>query len=173
MPTLAAMVDNVLTQNADMLVLTSTPTLQTAVKKVRDIPVIFGVVANPVLAGAGTSDTDHLPNVTGISSASAYDEGAAALLACLPGAKRVGTLVNPSESNCVYNFEQLKAVFAAKGVELVSVPVSTPTEIPDGVRALLSDERRCGAAGGGESVLLLLRSHLEGLSGGEDAPLRV
>lgn len=138
MPTLAAMVDNVLTQNADMLVLTSTPTLQTAVKKVRDIPVIFGVVANPVLAGAGTSDTDHLPNVTGISSASAYDEGAAALLACLPGAKRVGTLVNPSESNCVYNFEQLKAVFAAKGVELVSVPVSTPTEIPDGVRALLS-----------------------------------
>ena len=138
MPTLSTMIDNALSQNADLLLLTSTPTLQAAVQKVRQVPVIFGVVANPVIAGAGRSDADHLPNVTGISSASAYGEGVAALLACLPDAKRVGTLVNPSESNCVYNLERLTEELAARGISCLSVPVSTPMEMSDAIRSLLS-----------------------------------
>ncbi len=138
MPTLSAMIDNVLGRNADVLALTSTPALQAALRKVRTIPVIFGVVANPVAAGAGKSDADHLPNVTGVSSASAYAEGVAALLGCVPGAKRVGTLVNPSEANCVYNLERVTKELAVQDVECVSVPVSTPAEISDGIRALLS-----------------------------------
>ncbi len=138
MPTLSAMIDDVPGRNADVLVLTSTPALQAALRKVRTIPVIFGVVANPVAAGAGTSDADHLPNVTGVSSASAYAEGVAATLGCVPGTKRVGTLVNPSEANCVYNLERVTEELAARGVECVSVPVSTPAEISDGIRALLS-----------------------------------
>ena len=138
MPTLSAMIDNVLGRNADVLALTSTPALQAALKKVRTIPVIFGVVANPVAAGVGKSDADHLPNVTGASSASAYAEGVAATLGCVRGAKRVGTLVNPSEANCVYNLERVTEELAARGVECVSVPVSTSAEISDGIRALLS-----------------------------------
>ncbi|QTX31188.1 ABC transporter substrate-binding protein [Aminithiophilus ramosus] len=138
MPTLSTMIDNALSQNSDLLLLTSTPTLQAAVQKVRQVPVIFGVVANPVIAGAGRSDADHLPNVTGISSASAYGEGVAALLACLPDAKRVGTLVNPSESNCVYNLERLTEELAARGISCLSVPVSTPMEMSDAIRSLLS-----------------------------------
>ncbi len=138
MPTLSAMIDNALGRNADLIALTSTPALQAALKKVRTIPVIFGVVANPVAAGAGTSDANHLPNVTGVSSASAYAEGVAALLGCVRGAKRVGTLVNPSEVNCVYNLGRVTEELAARGVECVSVPVSTPAEISDGIRALLA-----------------------------------
>lgn len=138
MPTLSTMIDNALSQNADLLLLTSTPTLQAAIEKVHQVPVIFGVVANPVIAGAGRNDADHLPNVTGISSASAYGEGVAALLACLPDAKRVGTLVNPSESNCVYNLERLTEELAAKGIVCLSVPVSTPMEMSDAIGSLLS-----------------------------------
>ena len=138
MATLASLVDNVLAQGADLVLLTSTPTLQAVLQKVKDRPVVFGMVANPVMAGAGRSDTDHLPQVTGISSASAYAEAVQVLRECLPRAKRIGTLVNPSEVNCVYNVERLKEELTAQGMELVTVPVSTPSEISDGIRSLLS-----------------------------------
>ena len=138
MPTLAALLDNALSQNPDLILLTSTPTLQAAVQKVKDRPVVFGVVANPVVAGAGRSAEDHLPNVTGISCAGAYEEVVEVLRECCPKARRVGTLVNPSEVNSVYNHDHLKEALAARGVELVSVAVSTPTEISDGIRGLLS-----------------------------------
>lgn len=138
MATLATMVDNVLAQDVDLLLLTSTPTLQTVVRKVKDLSVVFGFVANPVLAGAGRSDTDHLPHITGISSASPYAEGVQVLLECLPTVKRVGTLVNPSEINCAYNLECMTKALAAQGVACVSVAVSTPLEIPEGILALLA-----------------------------------
>jgi ABC-type uncharacterized transport system substrate-binding protein len=138
MTTLSALVDNVLTQGADLIVVTSTPTLQAVLQRVTTIPVVFGIIANPAIAGAGKSDRDHRPNVTGISSLAPYTEGVRILEECLPGVKRVGTLANPSESNCVYNLECLTKELSARGIECVSVPVSTATEIPDGIRALLS-----------------------------------
>ncbi len=138
MPTLSALVDHVRTRRVDLLLLTSTPTLQAVLPKIRDIPVVFGLVANPVLAGAGSSDAVHQPHITGISTASPYVEGVRVLRECLPGVKTVGTLVNPSEVNCVYNLQQLEKVFASQGVAYVSVAVSTPTEIPDGIQGLLA-----------------------------------
>jgi ABC-type uncharacterized transport system substrate-binding protein len=136
--TLATLADNVLTRGADLLLVTSTPTLQTVLRKTETLPVIFGIVANPAIAGAGSDDRRHRSNVTGISSLAPYAEGVRILRECLPGVRRVGTLENPSESNCVYNLACLRRELSARGIECVSVPVSTATEIPDGIRALLS-----------------------------------
>jgi len=43
-----------------------------AIKKIHDIPLVFSVVADPVLAGAGKSFEYHLPHVTGISTMGDY-----------------------------------------------------------------------------------------------------
>ena len=37
-------------------------------------PIVFNYLASPIAAGAGTSDTDHLPNVTGVYMAAAFKE---------------------------------------------------------------------------------------------------
>jgi len=56
------------TEEADMIMAISTPCLQAAIKATSEKPIIFGEIANAYVAGAGTSATDHLPNVTGAFS---------------------------------------------------------------------------------------------------------
>ena len=64
----------------------STPTLQAAIQRSQGVPVVFNYVANAVWAGAGRSDTDHLPNVTGVYLPGAYDEMLALIREVLPDA---------------------------------------------------------------------------------------
>ena len=136
MTTLSAMVDAALSDRADLIVLTSTPTLQATLKKVRNIPVLFSNVASPVLAGAGRSDTDHLPNITGISTLSDFQEMTRVLKICLPQVKRVGTLFASGEDNSVYNKERFQEILAQNGIELLTVPTSNSAEVLDAALTL-------------------------------------
>ncbi len=74
MPTLSALVDAALTEGTDLLMTLSTPTLQAAIARGQGKPIVFTFCASGIAAGAGKSDTDHLPNVTGVPSASPYAE---------------------------------------------------------------------------------------------------
>jgi ABC-type uncharacterized transport system substrate-binding protein len=136
MPTLSAMVDAAVTEGTDLLLTLSTPTLQAALQRARDVPIVFTFVASAVAAGAGSSNDDHLLNVTGVPTASAYDELIATLRECLPGARRIGTLFVPAEVNSVYNKDQLTAVARKHGIEVVAVAANTSAEIPDAALSL-------------------------------------
>ena len=72
MATVSALVDNAVAQGSDLLIAFSTPTLQAAIQRAGRIPVVFTYVANGVIAGAGKSRSDHLPNVTGVDFTTAY-----------------------------------------------------------------------------------------------------
>jgi len=39
--------------------------LQAAARKITERPIVFSLVASGVAAGVGTSESEHLPNVTG------------------------------------------------------------------------------------------------------------
>jgi len=137
---LGSLIDSVVSQKADLIMTTSTQGLQAVAGKVKDLPVVFGNVADPVLAGVATSDTDHQSNVTGVSAKSDYDGMARAIKECLPGARRVGTLFVPAEVNSVYNKDALAASFKKAGIELIAVPVDTATEVPDAALALMTKQ---------------------------------
>jgi len=107
MPTVSLMIDNALSQGADMIITLSTPTLQAAIQRAKNIPVIFTYCASGVNAGAGKTNEDHLPNVTGIYALAAYNEMMALFKKLMPSAKRVGTLFNPAESNSVLHKKML------------------------------------------------------------------
>ena len=64
---------------------------------------VFTVVADPFVAGAGKTDTEHLPNVTGVYTQGPYREMAEMLRDHFPAIKRVGTLYCPAEANSVAN----------------------------------------------------------------------
>jgi ABC-type uncharacterized transport system substrate-binding protein len=138
MATLNALVDASLTARADLLMTLSTPTLQVAIRKAPRLPIVFTFLADPATAGAGRSFTDHLPNVTGVVTRGAADEVVAILRECLPGARRIGTIVVPSEVNTVFNKDQLALAARKMGIELVVVPASTSAELPDAALALCS-----------------------------------
>ncbi len=138
MATVNSLIDAAVTNRSDLIITLSTPTLQAAIQRARSIPVVFAYVANPVAAGAGRSDDDHLPNITGIYLAQQYEQAFAIFRECLPSARRVGTLFVPSEVNTVYNKEMLRQAAANVGIEVVATPVSTSVEAADAAISMTS-----------------------------------
>jgi ABC-type uncharacterized transport system substrate-binding protein len=140
MATVNSLVDAAITDRADLLITLSTPTLQAAVQKARHLPIVFTYVANPVAAGAGRSEEDHLPNITGVYLAHQYEKMITIFRECLPNARRVGTLFVPSEVNTVFHKDQLTAAASKAGLELIAVPASTSTEIADAALSLTGNK---------------------------------
>ncbi len=138
MPTLTTLVDAALSDNADLIMTLSTPTLQAAVQRVKSIPIVFSFSSNPIGAGAAKTYDDHLPHVTGIPTTGAYEETIGLIRKIVPNARRLGSLVVPAEVNSAYNTEQIKKVAAKYGLEMVTVPVNSSSEISDAALALLA-----------------------------------
>jgi len=136
MATLNTMVDAALADGTDVLLAATTPALQVTLRRANNHPVVFSVVANPVIAGAGKSNTDHLPFVTGAYIPAPHREGLLALRKCLPNVKRVGTLFVPAEINSVYYKEELVKEAAQLGIEVETVGVSNSGEVADAALAL-------------------------------------
>ena len=136
MATLSTMVDAAVSDGVDLLLTSSTPALQAALRRANGRPIVFSLVANPIVAGAGNSDTDHLPFVTGAYITAPHDLGVAALRQCLPNVKRVGTLFVPAEVNSVYYKDELVKAAARIGIEVEAVGVSTSSEVADAALAL-------------------------------------
>lgn len=118
-------------ENVDMIVAVSTPGLQAALIATQKIPIVFTSVANPYLTRAGVSPTEHLANVTGVTSDSAVPirRMLSFIREVLPRAKRIGTLWTPSERNSEYYLELARAAAADLDVEIVAVPVANSSEV--------------------------------------------
>ena len=138
MATLSALADAALTDGAELLFTLSTPTLQATMQRARDVPIVFTFVADAVAAGAGRSNEDHLPNVTGVPTGAAYEEMLTLIRQSMPEAKRLGTLFVPAEVNSEYNKTQIERAAPRYGFELVSVPVNTSSEVADAALSLLT-----------------------------------
>jgi ABC-type uncharacterized transport system substrate-binding protein len=138
MVTLSTIMDAAISEGADLLMTMSTATLQAALNRAGNRPVVFTLVASAISAGAGKTNEDHQPNVTGVVTTSAYEELVGVLRKCMPQAKRIGTLFVPSEINSVYNMEKTKEAAAKLGMELITVPANTSAEVPDAALSMMS-----------------------------------
>ena len=136
MATLSSIMDSVASDGTDLLVTLSTPTLQTALQKVKRIPIVFTFVANPLLVGAGRSDTDHLPNVTGVYTVGPYKEMAELLATLFPSWRRIGTLFAPAEVNSVFNKDVLVDACTERGITVETVAANSAGELADAALAL-------------------------------------
>lgn len=138
MATVSAMIDAALSEGTDMLLTFSTPSLQAAIRRTSTVPIVFTLVANAVAAGAGTNDTDHLPNVTGVYLVGAYPELIDVIAEVMPNARRLGSLYVPAEVNTVFHRERMLEVAEARGYSLATVAANTSSEVPDASLSLAS-----------------------------------
>jgi ABC-type uncharacterized transport system substrate-binding protein len=140
MATLSGILDAALTERPALLVPLSTPSLQVTLAKTRrGTPnVVFGMVANPIAAGAGRTYEDHLAHVTGISVRAPAPKVVEMLKRHYPQFKRVGTLFCPAEVNSVDLKNYFTSVAAAEGITVEAVAVNSPTEIADAALMLAS-----------------------------------
>jgi len=139
--TLPSLLDAALDQKAKVIVTLQDATLQVAVKRVKDTPIVFHILSDPFAAGAGTSDSAHLPNVTGVYSPGFGDpeqERRIQLIKRLvPKVKRVGVLFSPGEQLSVDLKDRLTSAAKKSGIAVVAVPVNAPGEASEATNLLI------------------------------------
>jgi ABC-type uncharacterized transport system substrate-binding protein len=140
MATVSAMVDAALAGGADLLIVFSTPVLQAALQRAQGVPVVFNYVADAIAAGAGKSDADHAPNVTGVYLLGAYDAMLKIIRETLPAARVLGTVYVPAEVNMVSQRDALLKAAAPLGFEIRAIAANSSSEIGDAALALSSSK---------------------------------
>jgi len=129
-----SVLDNFVMKKYDAIVAISTPVTQAAINKIKDIPIVFSTVANPFIIKAGNSDTDHLPNVTGVYGAVSMDSAIYWINKLLPleSSKkfRIGAVWDPSQANSEFNVDNLKkSISQYTNIEFIGAHVTSTAEV--------------------------------------------
>ncbi len=125
-------------EKPDVVVPFTTPALQCVVRTIKERPVVFCMGASGIVAGAGTSNSDHLPNVTGAEIVHDWPLMIKVAKSVFPGLRQAGTTYAPSESNSVWYRDTWARALSAAGIELISIGAERPTELPEAADAVLA-----------------------------------
>lgn len=114
----------------------ATPTAQALVGTLKDIPVVFSGVTDPVSAGLVNSVSVGEKNVTGVSDMTPVKEQLEMLLK-IKNIKKLGTIYSSNESNSVSITELLKKICSEKGIELIESTVTNSAEVKSAVQSII------------------------------------
>jgi len=130
LPTVSTILDKFLYEDVDIVVPISTACTQAAVNKIKDRPVVFATVANPFIIGAGKTEEEHLPNVTGVYGWAPMDETMEIVRQILPGRLKVGAIWDTAHANSVFNVSNLqKAVDTYGDVTFEGATITNSSEV--------------------------------------------
>ena len=117
------MITKLSAEKPEVILVVTTPVAEAASHKVKNIPLVFAAISDPVAAGLLKDANQPGSNITGASEK--QDLGALLDFAkrLLPHAKRIGLLYAVGESNDKALLESMKKAAADKGMELVAVGV--------------------------------------------------
>jgi len=131
----------------DAVVPLTTPCLVAAAKYVRDKPVVFTSVYDPMAAGVAASPDEHPPNLTGVYSPPPVRQTIDLIMECLPEVAVIGTVYNPSEANSNAAVEIMKEYCAAKGIHLATLQVTRPKDVKSALEGFLGGRPQAGGPG--------------------------
>jgi putative ABC transport system substrate-binding protein len=140
--TLPNLVDAALDAHARIIVTLQDATLEVAVRRVKATPIVFHLLSDPFAAGAGTSDSSHLPNITGVYSLGFGDPEQSRrvdlIRRIVPNAKQLGILFSPEEQLSVIFKDRMTAAARRAGLQATAVPVSQLADVSTATRTLCS-----------------------------------
>ena len=139
--TLPSLIDAAVDAGAKVIVTLQDETLQAAVQRVKGTPIVFNILSDPFAAGAGTSDSSHLPNITGVYSPGFGDpeqtRRVALIKRVVPKARTVGILFTPAEKLSVSLSDKMTAAARKAGLKVEKAPVNSVTEATDAANVLI------------------------------------
>lgn len=121
----------------DLAVAISTPSAQALKNSIKDKPLIFAAVTDPVGAGLITSMAEPGGNVTGTSDQQPYPPIFDLVKKLVPNAKKIGVIFNPGEANSASQVQALKAAAQPYGIEIVESPAAQSTLVGDAAASLV------------------------------------
>lgn len=137
---LPSLIDAALDARARVIVALQDATLEVAVQRATTVPVVFHLLSDPFAAGAGTSDSSHLANVTGVYSPGYGDPEQSRrvdlIRRIVPKARRLGILFSQEEQLSVTFKDRMTAAARQAGLSVSAVPVSAADEVESATRSL-------------------------------------
>jgi ABC-type uncharacterized transport system substrate-binding protein len=140
--TLPSLIDAAVDARASVIVTLQDATLQAAVQRVKSVPIVFHLLSDPFAAGAGTSDSNHLPNITGVYSPGFGDPEQSRRVELIrrivPKARRIGILFSPEEQLSVTLKDRMAKAAKQAGLQVVEAPVNSVGEVGQATQLLCS-----------------------------------
>jgi putative tryptophan/tyrosine transport system substrate-binding protein len=129
--TLTTLATELARDNVDVIVAVNTPGTRAAISATKTIPIVMGVVGDPLATGFVTSLSRPGGNVTGVSNLNREITAKRLhlLKEAVPDLARVAVLFNPEDPITVPQVEDTKAAAAQLGVEARFFPVRTVDEL--------------------------------------------
>ena len=133
---LPTIMQELITEGADILVPIATPTAQVAASTTQDIPIVFSAVSNPVEAGLVTSLDQTDGNITGVSNSIPVDQILDLALELTPDIQTIGMVYNTSEINSVTGIESAKAYCDAHNLAYEEATVTGTADVQQAAASL-------------------------------------
>lgn len=124
------------TDNVDAVVAIATPTAIAAANTIKDKPVIFAVVTDPVGAGLVSSLDKGQGNVTGLSDKTDILQHLT-LFARVAKIKTLGYIYTSSEANSASSRADVEAACAKLGLKLITQSINNSSEVKQATEAII------------------------------------
>lgn len=113
----------------DLIIPLGTQAAQAVANLVKERPIVFGAVTDPI--GAKLVKTLEVPggNITGTNNITLYKESLELLTKLVPKAKKIGLVYNPGEANGVYGLEQTKKIGEPMGFTFITAVANNTSEV--------------------------------------------
>lgn len=122
----------------DLIITLGTSTTLTVLKETKSIPVVFSVVTDPVYSGVASSIYKPDGNKTGISDMDPFEKQIELIKMFKPDVKKVGIIVNNSESNCEAGMKVVRDVLVKNNIKFQEVNATNSTEVSIAAKSLAS-----------------------------------
>ncbi|APT93500.1 sugar ABC transporter substrate-binding protein [Corynebacterium phocae] len=123
-------------QKHDLMLAIATPAGQAMAQVIKDTPLLFTAVTDPVAAQLVASNEKPGGNITGTSDIAPIDKQVELLQKLVPGVQSIGVVYASGEVNSQVQVDELKKVAKPLGIEVKAQTVTSVTEIPQAVAAL-------------------------------------
>lgn len=124
-------------QNVNFAVGIATPTAIALAENIKDIPVLFSAVTDPVGAGLVDSVGAGKNNVTGASDAISVPAHVR-LFKDVAGIKTLGYIYTSSEDNSISSLADVREACRAEGLELVIQAITNSAELKQAAESIIS-----------------------------------
>ena len=114
----------------------ATPVALALATSIKDIPIVFGTVTDPVGAGLVSSIDKGENNVCGMSDAIPSEQHIA-LFKKVAGLKTLGYIYTSNEANSISALEQVKRGCKEAGLELVTQAITNSSEVQAAAKAIV------------------------------------
>lgn len=124
-------------ENVDVAVGIATPVALALANSIKDIPVVFGTITDPLGAGLVTTLDHGEGNVTGMSDAIPTEQHVA-LFKEIAGIKTLGYIYTSSEANSVSSLELVKNACQKLGLNLVTQSIANSSEVKQAAETIVN-----------------------------------